>query len=370
VRVRVSARSTPSPVSCGESPCDRVDHRPLLRCNVATLCISMVLTRSRLILVTAGGAVVTIVLEAVALTLYIALFLHENLVLSNFAPWLVTPALILAVMIGCLGDAIAGVSAWVGVRSRSHKTILLQSPPPSTSTTSAQPAPFPAKVSEINEMRFYEPYHLPTEGPYLILSVDQARDIEAMVNDMKSEVAHLKERLAIADELLGQRTREAFVDKLATERSTTPSTTTQAVMKSKNGFPMVNCERCGKAFEQTIPGRTKCPDCWSLEEYLLKPSSPQPASVPLSPPRTTPVVTASMQPQPVTVDVDRPAVDHLSEAIKRLSRSPALLATLRFVSEHPGVRVVDIAAKMQRSRGPVSGSINDLNILGLFESLS
>lgn len=306
----------------------------------------MVSTRTRIILVTIGGFVVTVALEAVALLAYVTLMLHQSLALSSFRPWLAFPPLILIALIGVLG----GVLAATVVVLRSPKPVKAEAPPSTQPPVApAAAGQFPPKIRELGRMHFL----LPATGPYVMLTVDQARDIESMVDRMQEEIESLTDRLATADRLLGEMARGTFVSKL-TDPGLHPSTE-PAQETSKAGLPMVVCQRCGTKFEQTIPGRTKCPDCWSLEEYLSKPVE---VPSPPSPAPTSAAIQASPQAAPV---------DDFSVIVKRLERSPNFLVTLRYVGDHPAMKVVDIAKEMKLGRGTVSDRVNDLVRAGLVE---
>ena len=310
----------------------------------------MVSTRTRLIIVTVSSFIVTVAAEAGALFYYVDQVLHEPLVLASFRPWLAMPSLSLGGLLGVLGATVGAVVA-VTIRKESPKT----SSPPSTTpqaVTTTTAGQFPPKVAEVSHMRSLDdPFRLPgSDHPHILLTLDQAREIEGTVNAQMEEIAYLKDRLAIADELLGARTRDAYLDKISSgSKPAEPSPPANKVDEKPHGrFPLVTCERCGRKFEQTIAGRTKCPDCWALEEYISKPPSPPPPPVAPS--------------APVGV-----VVDGLTVAVKRLERAPNVLATLRYVGEHPGVKVVDVAKEMQLGRGTVSDRVNDLVRLGLLE---
>ena len=58
----------------------------------------MVSTTSRHILVTIGGFLVTLAAQAGVLVAYVAIDLHEPVMLDSFVPWLVIPALLLELL--------------------------------------------------------------------------------------------------------------------------------------------------------------------------------------------------------------------------------------------------------------------------------
>ena len=68
----------------------------------------MVSTTSRHIWVTIGGFLVTLAAKAGVLVTHVAVDLHEPVTLDSFTPRLVLPALLLELLFGILGAAVAG----------------------------------------------------------------------------------------------------------------------------------------------------------------------------------------------------------------------------------------------------------------------
>lgn len=303
----------------------------------------MASTRSRTALVTMGGFLVTLGMLASLLSAYVVFLLHEPLALGSFRPWLTPDAFMLGLSLGTLGGAVSWVASVVAARRPEARP----SPSPAASTQ-VVPAPAPG---------LFERFTLPISKSYILLTVDEARDIETMVNDVRGRAAYLEDRLMAANQLLGERTTKAFMEKLSP--STTPTTTptpsttedmtavtTRKRKTGPNGYPVEICERCGREFEQTILARARCPDCWSLEEYLSKPASSSSSR---------------------SVVAHEPAVDPYAVALDRLDKTPALLPVLHHVSQHPKMKVVDYAKDLGLTRGTTSGRINDLVRLGLLE---
>ena len=307
----------------------------------------MVSTTSKHILVTIGGFFVTVAAQVGVLVAYVALDLHEPVMLDSFAPWLAPPALLLGLLFGILGATVAGAVSVL--RSPKPPSKPPATPPASTTPASTPSSDSPTRLPEsLHSLVAADtsPFVLPTHGPYVMLTMDEARMVERTVNDLRGEVASLEDRLAVAYLRLGEQTATSPSQLPQIQPSTMTPEPEPPERRSNAGWPLVICEKCGREFEQTIKGRTKCPDCWSLEEYMQKPirqaAPPPPVSAP--------------QPQPV---------DPVQVAVARLSKSLPLLRVLRHFADHSGQKVVDVAKELQLTRGTASDRVNDLVRLGL-----